>query len=219
MDKFGTTVGAYTSPVPDQLRSLFNHPDDVRVQGLPCVLPGLDSMAVYFGAGARTVPHQHQIGQHLVFVEGVGVVADEDGVHVVRAGDVVSNPPGAWHWHGATTGAAATHVTVSAGMSLDVRSLADNPSTLAEVPIFLGPLPIARAVCALRVTGRTARAGRGGRPPASHALSPRQPCHSHSPDALKKPRCARSSTGSGPDRTLLAGPADQDNGRVFTAVP
>ena len=29
MDKFGTTVGADTSPVPDQLRSLFNHPDDV----------------------------------------------------------------------------------------------------------------------------------------------------------------------------------------------
>ena len=27
----------------------------------------------------------------------------------VRAGDVVSNPPGAWHWHGATPCAAATH--------------------------------------------------------------------------------------------------------------
>jgi hypothetical protein len=47
------------------------------------VLPGFDSMAVYFGAGARTVPHQHRNGQHLVFVEGVGAVADEDGVHVV----------------------------------------------------------------------------------------------------------------------------------------
>jgi hypothetical protein len=120
MDKFGTTVGAETSPVPDQLRSLFNHPDDVRVQGLPCVLPGLDSMAVYFGAGARTVPHQHQSGQHLVYVDGVGVVADEDGVHVVRAGDVVSNPPGAWHWHGATPGAAATHVTFEAPGDFDL---------------------------------------------------------------------------------------------------
>jgi hypothetical protein len=59
MDKFGTTVGADTGPVPDQLRSLFNRPDDVRVQELPCVLPGLDSLAVHFGAGARTVPHQH----------------------------------------------------------------------------------------------------------------------------------------------------------------
>jgi quercetin dioxygenase-like cupin family protein len=120
MDKFGTTVGEDTSPVPDQLRALFNHPDDVRVQGLPCALPGLDSMAVYFGAGARTVPHQHHNGQHLVFVDGVGVVADEDGVHVVRAGDVVSNPPGAWHWHGATPGTAATHVTFETPGDLDL---------------------------------------------------------------------------------------------------
>jgi hypothetical protein len=37
-------------------------------------------------------------------------------------------------------------------MSLDVRSLADNPSTLAQVPIFLGPLPIARAVPAVLAT-------------------------------------------------------------------
>ena len=40
----------------------------------------------------------------LVFVEGVGVVGDEKGVHVVRAGDVVSNPPGTWRWHGAVPG-------------------------------------------------------------------------------------------------------------------
>jgi hypothetical protein len=33
-------------------------------------------------------------------------------------------------------------------MSLDVRSLADNPSTLAQVPIFLGPLP-SREPCRL----------------------------------------------------------------------
>ena len=123
MDEFGSTVGAATSAVPDALRSLFNHPDDVRVQGLPCVLPGLDSMAVHFGAGARTVPHQHNSGQHLVFVEGVGVVADDGGVHVVRAGDVVSNPPGTWHWHGAAPGAAATHVTfeVPGDFDLDVE--------------------------------------------------------------------------------------------------
>jgi hypothetical protein len=39
-----------------------------------------------------------------------------------------------------------------------VRSLADNPSTLADVPIFLGPLPIARAVCALRASLAARRA-------------------------------------------------------------
>jgi mannose-6-phosphate isomerase-like protein (cupin superfamily) len=120
MDEFGTTAGAVGDAVPDQLRALFNNPDDVRVQQLPCVLPGLDSLAVHFGAGARTVPHQHNNGQHLVFVEGVGVVADEDGVHVVRTGDVVSNPPNAWHWHGATPGAAATHVTFEAPGDFDL---------------------------------------------------------------------------------------------------
>jgi quercetin dioxygenase-like cupin family protein len=90
------------------------------VQELPCALPGFGSLAVHFGAGARTVPHQHHNGQHLVFVEGVGAVADEGGVHVVRAGDVVSNPPGAWHWHGATPGAAATHVTFEAPGDFDL---------------------------------------------------------------------------------------------------
>ena len=120
MDEFGTTAGAVGDAVPDQLRALFNNPDDVRVQQLPCVLPGLDSLAVHFGAGARTVPHQHNNGQHLVFVEGVGVVADEDGVHVVRTGDVVSNPPNAWHWHGATPSAAATHVTFEAPGDFDL---------------------------------------------------------------------------------------------------
>lgn len=73
----------------------------------------------YFGAGARTVP-KYRSGQHLVFVEGVGAVADGDGVHVVQAGDVVSNAPGAWHWHGATPGAAATHVTFEAPGDFDL---------------------------------------------------------------------------------------------------
>ena len=54
MDDFGKTVGETGDPVPDQLRSLFNHPDDVRVQELPCALPGLDSLAVHFGATGTT---------------------------------------------------------------------------------------------------------------------------------------------------------------------
>jgi hypothetical protein len=120
MDEFGTTAKAAGDAVPEPLRTLFNNPDDVRVQKLPCVLPGLDSLAVHFGAGARTVPHQHHDGQHLVFVEGIGVVGDDKGVHVVRAGDVVSNPPGAWHWHGATPGTAATHVTFEAAGDFDL---------------------------------------------------------------------------------------------------
>jgi hypothetical protein len=42
-------------------------------------------------------------------------------------------------------------------MSLDVRSLADNPSTLTEMPTFLGPLPIARAVPAVLDASLAAR--------------------------------------------------------------
>lgn len=35
-------------------------------------------------------------------------------------GDVVSNPPGAWHWPGATPGAAVTHVTFEAPGNFDL---------------------------------------------------------------------------------------------------
>jgi len=121
MDQFGETTGVGGDPVPSALRSLFNDADNVRVQKLPCELPGLDSLAVHFGVGARTVPHRHKTGQHLVFVEGEGVVADENGPHVVHAGDVVSNPPGAWHWHGATPTSAATHVTFEAPGDFDLN--------------------------------------------------------------------------------------------------
>ena len=63
MDEFGMTVGDSGMPVPDVLRSLFNRPDEVRVQELPCQLPGLGSLAVHFGAGTRTVPlsNGHQL--------------------------------------------------------------------------------------------------------------------------------------------------------------
>jgi mannose-6-phosphate isomerase-like protein (cupin superfamily) len=111
MDTFGSATKGEVIDVPEQLRTLFNNPDDVKVEKLPCALPGLGSMAVRFAAGARTVPHVHHGGQHLVFVEGSGVVGDDHGVHVVHTGDVVSSPPGGWHWHGALPGMPATHVT------------------------------------------------------------------------------------------------------------
>jgi quercetin dioxygenase-like cupin family protein len=113
MDEFGTVSQSESDPVPGQLRGLFNNPDNVRVQKLPRAgLEDRGSMAVFFGAGARTVPHTHHHGQHLVIAEGAGVVGDDKGVHLVRAGDVVSSPPGAWHWHGATPATAMTHLTV-----------------------------------------------------------------------------------------------------------
>lgn len=120
MDSFASTISVTGDPVPEQLRNLFNDPDNVRVQALPSQLPGLDSLAVHFGAGVRTVAHRHNEGQHLVYVDGIGVVGDDNGVHVVRAGDVISNPPGAWHWHGAAPGAPAIHVTFEAPGDFDL---------------------------------------------------------------------------------------------------
>jgi quercetin dioxygenase-like cupin family protein len=121
MDQFQTVTADDEVSVPAPLRGLFNRPDDVHVQPLPCELQQYASMVVHFGAGARTVPHVHHNGQHLFVTAGVGVVADERGVHVVRAGEVISNPPGTWHWHGATPTTDMTHVTVEAPGDFDLK--------------------------------------------------------------------------------------------------
>ena len=122
MDSFATADPAQAGPVPDRLTALFEDATKVTVQALPCELPGVGSKAVHFQAGARTRPHRHTSGQHLVIVSGTGVVADEEQVRVVRVGDVVSSPPGAWHWHGATPTTAMSHVTVEdPGLDLDVE--------------------------------------------------------------------------------------------------
>lgn len=122
MDSFATADPAQAGAVPDRLTALFEDATKVTVQALPCELPGVGSKAVHFQAGARTRPHRHTQGQHLVIVSGTGVVADEEQVRVVRVGDVVSSPPGAWHWHGATPTTAMSHVTVEdPGLDLDVE--------------------------------------------------------------------------------------------------
>lgn len=122
MDQFATVDPTSSVPIPPPLQALFADHTGVRVQKLPSLLPGLDSKVVYFDAGARTVPHRHAQGQHLVVTDGVGVIGDEAGVHVVRTGDVISNPPGGWHWHGGTPTTAMAHLTVEdPGLDLDVE--------------------------------------------------------------------------------------------------
>ncbi|MFD0578539.1 hypothetical protein [Dactylosporangium darangshiense] len=39
MDDIANTANPAGDPVPQQLRFLFNRPDDVRVRHLPCALP------------------------------------------------------------------------------------------------------------------------------------------------------------------------------------
>ena len=121
MDKYGKADAAQGKPVPEPLRKRFNAPEKVKVQSLPCELPNLVSKAVHFEAGARTLPHRHTNGQRIIVTHGVGVIADEEHVHVVRPGDVISSPPGGWHWHGATPSTSMSHVTIEdPGLDLDV---------------------------------------------------------------------------------------------------
>jgi quercetin dioxygenase-like cupin family protein len=86
---------------------------EVRTQDLNLDAPedGVELVAVFFEAGARTLPHVHPVEQTLVVVEGEGIVADESGRRRMRAGDVVVVPAGVWHWHGATPESAVCHLS------------------------------------------------------------------------------------------------------------
>jgi quercetin dioxygenase-like cupin family protein len=86
---------------------------DVRMQDLNLDAPenGVELVAVFFGPGARTLPHVHPVEQTLVVVEGEGVIADESGRRPMRAGEVVVVPTGLWHWHGAAPGSSMCHLS------------------------------------------------------------------------------------------------------------
>lgn len=68
---------------------------------------------VSFEPGARTVWHNHHAGQYLIVTSGVGWVQERgQPKREVREGDVVWTPPGVFHWHGATTDSAMSHLAV-----------------------------------------------------------------------------------------------------------
>ncbi|MCZ4057889.1 cupin domain-containing protein [Pantoea sp. LMR881] len=78
---------------------------------------------VTFEPGARSAWHTHPAGQRLIVTTGVGLTQQEgQPVQIIRAGDVVSCPPGVKHWHGATPGSAMTHLAITgtvAGKSVE----------------------------------------------------------------------------------------------------
>jgi quercetin dioxygenase-like cupin family protein len=86
---------------------------EVRMQDLNLDAPedGVELVAVFFGPGARTLPHVHPVEQTLVVVEGEGIVADESGRRRMCAGDVIVVPAGVWHWHGAAPESAMCHLS------------------------------------------------------------------------------------------------------------
>jgi len=71
-------------------------------------------IAVFFDAGARTIPHAHEADQVLYFVEGEGIVATEQTKRILRAGEIAVIPGGRWHWHGGTKATATCHISIKA---------------------------------------------------------------------------------------------------------
>jgi len=74
--------------------------------------PDVELLGVWFSAGARTRPHIHDVDQVLVVEEGTCAYGDENGVTLVKAGEVLTIPAGIWHWHGATPHEAMMHISV-----------------------------------------------------------------------------------------------------------
>jgi quercetin dioxygenase-like cupin family protein len=88
---------------------------DVRIEPLfrspgPAPFAGA---SVTFEPGARSAWHTHPCGQTLIVTAGVGWTQCWGEAKVeIRAGDVVSCPPGTKHWHGATATTAMTHIAI-----------------------------------------------------------------------------------------------------------
>jgi len=78
----------------------------------PTASKEIELLAVYFSAGARTLPHIHEQDQVLQIIEGQGIVATETEKLMVSEGDVVTIPAGIWHWHGARRNTAMCHISI-----------------------------------------------------------------------------------------------------------
>lgn len=93
----------------------------VRMQPLHTNQPAgaPEIVAVFFDAGARTIPHVHSTDQVLYFVEGEGLVVTEGQRRTVRAGEIAVIPGGVWHWHGATKTSRTVHISIKAAGPTD----------------------------------------------------------------------------------------------------
>jgi quercetin dioxygenase-like cupin family protein len=72
----------------------------------------VELLAVFFDAGARTIPHVHETDQVLCVVDGRCVVGDASGRREFGAGEWVLLPAHQWHWHGAVRAQQACHVSI-----------------------------------------------------------------------------------------------------------
>jgi quercetin dioxygenase-like cupin family protein len=76
---------------------------------------GLEILAVFFEAGARTLPHTHSTDQLLYFLEGEGVVGKKGERLLFKPGGMAIVPAGEWHWHGATPSSPMCHLSIRPG--------------------------------------------------------------------------------------------------------
>ena len=77
-------------------------------------------MAVRFTPAARTAWHSHAVGQTLYVTEGRGRAQARGGeITEIRPGDIISTPPGEWHWHGAAPDHYMTHLSITEGVAPD----------------------------------------------------------------------------------------------------
>jgi quercetin dioxygenase-like cupin family protein len=73
---------------------------------------------VTFQPGARSAWHTHPLGQGLIVTDGVGWTQCWGEAKVeIRAGDVITCPPGKKHWHGATATTAMTHIAIQESLN------------------------------------------------------------------------------------------------------
>ena len=91
------------------LRNAFSQSQPARVYGA----------YVRFSPAARTFWHRHPMGQTLIVTEGIGLTQSVDSngrlgpVIEIKAGDVITCPPGILHWHGASKHSSMTHLAIS----------------------------------------------------------------------------------------------------------
>ena len=93
----------------------FSGPVSVHTLSEASTAPGLEILAVFFDAGARTLPHTHSTDQLLYFLEGEGVVGTTTERHRYGAGGMAFIPADEWHWHGATPETSVCHLSIRPG--------------------------------------------------------------------------------------------------------
>lgn len=108
-------VASRESAHPHPKPGLFSGPVFIQELNDAVEAPGLEILAVFFEAGARTIPHAHSTDQLLYFVEGEGIVGTRTARRLYGPGGMAVIPANEWHWHGATPTSAMCHLSIRPG--------------------------------------------------------------------------------------------------------